>query len=420
MRYEEALSWLFTQSRGGAERGPGRAAALLGRLGLAAPPLTVSVVGTNGKGSVTAMIAAGLTAHGLRTGRFLSPHVESFTERIAVDGVEIDTERVTEFVERVAAPLGPSLRGATRPAFFEWTLALALSEFARQGSGAAVLEAGVGGASDATRAVEGVRLVVLTNVDLDHADALGGSLEAIATDKAGAARAGAPLVSGVRQPELRRLVEAAATEVGAELHQFRPEVGEQPLFALPGSPSASTGAPSTRLENARLAVAALRLLGASEQAVAAALAAPPLPARGERFLLPGSGTAGGPVEVLLDGAHDPAAARRLLKEAAGVAGARPYVLLFGALSRKQGGEVLALLAERALSVIVTEASEGEGPPADLAGAEFVADPAVALERAVGEARAQAEDALVLVAGSLYLAGRLRPELKRRARLSAAG
>ncbi|MFA5593961.1 MAG: bifunctional folylpolyglutamate synthase/dihydrofolate synthase, partial [Trueperaceae bacterium] len=87
--YQAALDWLFTRTRAGAVRSPQRAARLLELLALSAPPLTVNVVGTNGKGSVTTMTAAGITAMGRVTGRFVSPHVESFLERVAVDGAPV-------------------------------------------------------------------------------------------------------------------------------------------------------------------------------------------------------------------------------------------------------------------------------------------------------------------------------------------
>ncbi|MFA5550402.1 MAG: Mur ligase family protein [Trueperaceae bacterium] len=415
--YQAALAWLFSRTRAGAVRSSQRAAQLLELMDLSAPPLTVSVVGTNGKGSVSTMTAAGLTASGHVTGRFVSPHVESFRERVAVDGVPVAEEQVTAFVATAQALTREAhWEEALSPAFFEWTLALALREFARRGATAAVLEAGVGGASDATRAVQNVSLVVLTNVDLDHLEALGPTLEQIATDKAGAMRPGIPVVSGVVQPELRALVARHAEQLGAPLHQYRHETPEaEPLFTLPAHLESALATSATRLANARLAAAALRLLGTSEAAVEAGLRAPALPARGERFLLGGVPTVEEPtVEVLLDGAHDPAAARRLVAEI----GQRHYALLFGALGRKQGSAVLEVLSTGASQVVITEAQAGEGQVVTMpAGARFVADPAAALDEALAAARSlNAEQTagsppLLVVAGSLYLAGRVRPLLE---------
>lgn len=414
--YRKALDWLFRQTRSGASRTPARASGLLRSLRLAPPRLTVSVVGTNGKGSVSTMIAAGLTAAGYVTGRFTSPHVESFRERIAVNDRLIAEEHVTEFVRR-AQGVQPYLSQASDsgPAFFEWTLALALAEFARQRADAAVLEAGVGGSSDATRAVEGVSLVVLTNVDLDHLEVLGPTLEDVATDKVGAMRPGAPFISGASQPSVRAIIAREAERLGAPLHQLEPAATESGgLFSIPLPLDYAFDNSPTRSDNARLAAAALRVLGVNEASVVRGLRAPPLPARGERFRLAGQP----PVEVLLDGAHDPAAARRLLEQI----GQRPYALLFGALAKKQGALVLDVLAARAADVILTEAQAGEGPSAGPTGPwRFEAEPStaldIALDMALEAVRAQGlggpggPGGLLVVAGSLYLAGRVRPLLR---------
>jgi len=278
--------------------------------------------------------------------------------------------------------------------------------------------------------VQDVSLVVLTNVDLDHLEALGPTLEHIAADKAGAIRPGAPVVSGVLQPELRALVARQAERLGAPLHQYRHEEPEaDPLFAIPAHLEMPLAMSATRLMNARLAAAALRLLGANEAAVAAGLRAPPLPARGERFLLDvGQGVERRPVEVLLDGAHDPAAAHKLLAEI----GPRPYALLFGALARKQGSAVLEVLTPAATKVVITEAQAGEGQVvAAPVGAHFVPEPEEALNAALNAVLDTTLDAtlgaagpqqtphaanrrpLLVVTGSLYLAGRIRPLLRAR-------
>lgn len=383
MTHAEALDWLYAQTRAGGRRHPGRAARLLAALGLAPPPNVVRVVGTNGKGTVSHLIATGLTAAGRVTGLFLSPHVERFEERVSVDGSRVTEDEVAAFAARARDLLARQAFDADhRPAFFELTLALALDAFARRGAEWAVLEAGVGGSSDATAAASphgNLRLVVLTNVDLDHVDTLGPTVEDIAREKAGAFAPGVPAVTAACGPALE-VVRSAAAAVGAPLHEVEP--------LMPGE--------STRAANERLAQRALELLGVPEAARAAALAAPPLPGRGERFVVRGR-------QVLLDGAHDPAAAARLADEAG-----EGFTLLFGALPRKQGRATLAALEGRAAAVVVTEASPGEGVQ-HLAGEarELVPDPAPALARAL---ELTPEGGLVVVAGSLYLAGRLRPLL----------
>ncbi len=421
LSYQAALDWLFTRTRAGAPRTSARATQLLANMRLAPPPLTAVVVGTNGKGSVTTMLASGLSASGMRTGRFLSPHVEAFEERISVDGKPVTREAVVEFVATARAldavwPFGEE----TRPAFFEWTLALALSEFAKAGTSAGVLEAGVGGGHDATRAVDPVSLTVLTNVDLDHLDALGPTLETIAQDKVGAFRQGVPIVCGAEQPEVVALVREAARALGAPLYLDAPSAtdAQSSIFTLPPAIAAALAHPgptsgihqANRRANARLAAAGLRLLGADEAAVAAGLGAPSLPARLERFSLPCPSAGKPDVLVVLDGAHDPAAARRLVAELP--AG---YVLVFGSLARKQGAQVLQALVEGAHEVIVTEAAHGEGAPPHLGARTFVADTEAALDLALTTAASTEEPRTVLIAGSLYLAGLIRPLLRARGR-----
>lgn len=363
------------------------------------------------------MLSAGLSASGLRTGRFLSPHVERFEERVAVDGQLVSARRVAEFVALVrrlqqATPVDPDLQ----PAFFEYTLALALSEFARAGAEAAVLEAGVGGGADATRAVDPVRLTVITNVDLDHLDVLGPTLLDVARDKAGAIRPGGVAVSGATQPEVRRLLQEVADELGAKLFL---EGGTDPaLFALPAPLQAAalvagshSRTPATRSANARVAAAALRLLGAGEAAVEEGLRVAPLPGRGERFLLP---AAHGEVLVILDGAHDEAATQRLRDDLTSVVGASPYVLLFGALARKQGQRCLELLAPAAQAIYITDAAPAEwGGGSDYAWPGAVTEPAAAAALNAALETADKLNAALVVSGSLYLAGAVRPLLRER-------
>jgi len=372
---------------------------LLRALALPSPEHVVHVVGTNGKGTVTAMIDAGLRAWGTSSGRFVSPHVEDFRERVSVNGRPVSREAVRRFVAQAQRrEIEPE------PAFFEWTLALALAAFARARLSWAVVEAGVGAARDATRALDHVELVVLTNVTPDHLDTLGPDLASVARDKAGAIRAGVPVVTGARGQALE-VVRLAARRLGAPLHSDTRRNG---LFEVPpGAPQVG----ATRARNARLAAAALRLLGAPEEAVTAGVRAAPLPARGERFAVGGC-------EVVLDGAHDPSAAAELAAELA-----PGYVLLFGALERKQATATLAPLEAAASAVVLTEAAPGERPIAAGAGRTFLAQPARALERALALATARpaagagAPPGRVVVAGSLYLAGRVRPLLRRRAQLA---
>ena len=381
MTYEEALAWLYARRRTG-ERGTHRVRALLARLGHPeAGFLAVHVLGTNGKGSVVAYLEAAFRAAGLAYGAYTSPHLVDFRERIRTHLGPVPREAVVRFVAwaREEAWEEP-------PGFFDLATALAFLHFRERGVALAAVEAGVGGEKDATNALSRVALTVLTNVGEDHLEALGGTLEAVAREKAGAFRPGVPVVTGARGVGLE-VARKVAEERGAPLYVLDPE---DPLFALPAPPGLRG---AYQEENARPAAAALRLLGLPEAAIARGLREARHPGRMERFLLKG-------VEVYLDGAHNPPAAEALAREFSA------YHLVFGAFPRKDVKGVLAHLLPKARSVRYARA--GEGALGGELGTPFFEDPWEALEDALAGAR---EDGLpVLATGSLYLVGRLRERL----------
>jgi dihydrofolate synthase/folylpolyglutamate synthase len=197
-----AVSWIESLSPWPEEFGLDRIRRLLHDLGdpQRAYP-SIHVVGSNGKGTMTRTIEELLAREGLRVGAYLSPHVRSWSERIRVGGEEADFERA---VERVR----PHADGATQ---FEVLTAAALAEFAEARVGAAVVEAGLGGRWDATNVLD-ARVVVLTNVALEHTDVLGDTREAIAAEKLAVAKPGAVVVLG--EPEWAPLVPDNEVVVG--------------------------------------------------------------------------------------------------------------------------------------------------------------------------------------------------------------
>jgi dihydrofolate synthase / folylpolyglutamate synthase len=404
--YRSAVAWLIAKRRDGRPRDPRVATELLARWGRPTPPAVIHVVGTNGKGTVAHALAAMATAQGLRTGRFTSPHVEDLRERVAVDGRPPSRADVVRFVERARTFTAPGV------GFFEWTLVWAIDTFADAAVDLAIVEAGVGARFDATSALPNVIGTVVTNVDLDHLETLGPTLADVARDKAAAARPSVPLVTAARGEALA-IVRAAALEVGAPLTTLadRPELGAWPV----GSPVGVSAWPATRRENIRLALTLGRRLGWSESALARGLAAAPPPARFERFVVDGPTR---PVVVVLDGAHDPAAAARLASDVS-----PGYVLVFGALGRKQGAATWTPLHAAAGAAILTRPDPVEPslswsdlPPTSRRDVEQHEDVGDALHAAV--ARADARATFVLVAGSLYLAGRARPWLRAHATTTA--
>jgi len=373
MEFAAAAAWLERQTRGGRPRGPERAAELLAALGRQKHATKfVHVVGTNGKGSVAAYLEAAFGGSG---GSFTSPHLVSLRERVRYGGRMVAEDEVVNFVKTVR---GLTLR--RQPAFFDLMLGLALEVFARHGVAWAALEAGVGGASDATMAAPNVQALVITNVAADHLQTFGG-LAGLARDKAGAIRPGRPVITAASGAALRQISEMAH-ERQAPLYVYGPA---EPLFLLP-RPPALAGA--FQRQNAAMAAAALRLLGFDEEAVQRGLAAARLPGRLQRLWVQG-------VEVYLDGAHNPHAAAALAAELP------PYHLLFGAHQRKDVAAMLGVLGQKALSVTLTWPLAA--PPAG-SRARYVATPEAALHEVLARVGAKKEP--VLVTGSFYLIGRL--------------
>ncbi len=178
------------------------------RLGLLQPPHPVITVGgTNGKGSTVAFLDSLLRAVGRRCGRFTSPHLTRYNERIAIDGEEARDEELIASFERI-----DGARGATTLTFFEYNTLAALDQFRRAAVDVAVLEVGLGGRLDSTNIIDADVAVVCT-IGLDHVDWLGHSLEDIGREKAGIFRAGRPAVLG--SAEMPRSVHAAIEAVGA-------------------------------------------------------------------------------------------------------------------------------------------------------------------------------------------------------------
>jgi len=173
---------------------------------------SIHVAGTNGKGSVSHMLAAILQTAGYKTGLYTSPHLKDFRERIKVNGNEISEKFIIAFTEKIK-PLIEEIE----PSFFEITVAMAFDYFAEQKVDVAVVEVGLGGRFDSTNIIT-PELSVITNIGWDHMNILGDSLEKIAFEKAGIIKPGVPVVIGETLPETKSIFEKIATEKNAPLH----------------------------------------------------------------------------------------------------------------------------------------------------------------------------------------------------------
>ena len=171
----------------------------------------IHVAGTNGKGSVSHMLAAALQTAGYKTGLYTSPHLQDFRERIKVNGEMCSEEFVCSFVAE-----NKKLIEDVKPSFFEITVAMAFDYFAKQAVDIAVIEVGLGGRLDSTNIITPV-LSVITNIGFDHMNMLGDTLPAIAFEKAGIIKKKVPVVVGEANAETRKVFEAKAIEEGAAL-----------------------------------------------------------------------------------------------------------------------------------------------------------------------------------------------------------
>lgn len=172
---------------------------------------SIHVAGTNGKGSVSFMLAAILQAHGLKTGLYVSPHYKDFRERIRINGAYIPRRRVVDFVNRMK----PAIEDI-KPSFFEISAAMAFEYFADEKVDVAVIETGMGGRLDSTNIIQPL-LSVITNISYDHMQWLGDTLEAIAGEKAGIIKPFIPVVIGESQPETQQVFIAHATQKQAPI-----------------------------------------------------------------------------------------------------------------------------------------------------------------------------------------------------------
>lgn len=408
------LTELFGRRRFSIKPGLDRINALLERHSHPERSFTaLHVVGTNGKGSTASMLASLLSQAGYVTGLFTSPHLVNYHERFQLGGTAIPDREL----ERLTAHLLDT--AAEDETFFELTTTLACCWFAEQHAQLAVLEAGMGGRSDATAAVPAI-LTIITPVSLDHCQWLGTDLAAIAAEKIGIATPGTPVISSRQQPEAQEVIEAHCRTNGNRLllegRDFQASFHDDGTLQYQGI---RTNYDRLRLSlagphqggNAAVALAAAEELAAcgfpvSPTAVRTGLATTCWPGRMERIRLPEGH------ELLLDGAHNPAGAEALSVALSPLPCQRRLVLLGMMEDKDLTGTLRPLLTNATLVVTVTPQQERAlddrrlaaccedlGIPAHAAGS-------VAQGLAYLRQLAQPGDQLV-AAGSLFLVGELK-------------
>ena len=416
MNYREALAWLYSLQRFGIKLGlanirrligalsrsgglqsaassSDRPEAAVGDLEIALPCKVIHVAGTNGKGSVCAMIDSICRAQGHRTGLFTSPHLVTFRERIRVNGEMVSENAVANGLNAIRNLI---IDWDPHPTFFEVTTALAVKHFSESKIDVAILETGIGGRLDATNAIQSV-VSVITQIDFDHQEWLGNTLAEIASEKAGIIKRGIPVVCAPQRTEAEKVIRTRAAENEAPLQFVTESYGRSPI-ALRGE---------YQKQNAAVAIAATRAaqIDIDDKATARGLATIDWPARFQKW----------DDRTIIDGAHNPAAAHILAKTWREVFGDRKATMVLAVLSDKDLRGICEALTPIADSVVLPRIrSARAAAPEDLAKVLSTITPLLphSITASVGEAIdfARHKPNPILITGSLHFAGEVLAHL----------
>jgi dihydrofolate synthase/folylpolyglutamate synthase len=412
--YAAAAEWLFAQRPHGTKYGIDRMrvlAAALGHPERAVPCLHVA--GTNGKGSVSAMLDAILHAAGWRTGLYTSPHLVRLGERVQVGRTSLSETELLGYL-RELQPVAERLGAAVpddRPSFFEYLTAMALLHFARQRCDIATIEVGLGGRLDATNIVY-PEVAVITSIAMDHCEILGDTLEAIAGEKAGIIKPGVPVVLGRVPPAAGIRIRQIAGERGALLVSVQEVFGDD-----------LSGYPETNLEgdyqrwNAATATLAARALAPrwriTPAVIADGLAHVDWPGRWQRVRVGGR-------PMILDASHNPEGAQVLdenLRKVKAATGRAPIVIT-GVLGEARARPLLEAIARHAAEIHFVVPQQPRACswaqleallPADYRGRVHRSNVAT-LFPAADRCAVGGPDDTVVVTGSIYLLGEVMTKL----------
>ena len=422
MTYEESLIYLENLCKFGINLGLGRIEKLLELMDHPERKFkTIHITGTNGKGSTTAMLASILTAAGIKTGMYTSPHLASYTERMMIDGLEVSPtefgtaiEYTSLFVEKVIS------LGLDHPTEFEVLTAATFHYFAICGVEYAVIEVGLGGLLDSTNVIM-PEVAVITNVTMDHIDKCGSTIIDIANHKAGIIKQGVPVITAARGQALE-VIKQRAKGKSAKIYiagedfsaQFlgRVEHRQQVAIEMDGKGNIGTFIVNLlgyhQVDNCAVAVMAAMVLAEKEPRISLSALQEGLlkvcwPGRFEVF-------AGKPT-IIIDGAHNQDGARVLRKNLNEFYRENKIVFLLGILRDK---DVTAIVRELIRTtdkvVVVAPLSERAGNPQDVACEIQAAHVETADSITAGLERARVlagDNGVICIAGSLYLIGAAR-------------
>lgn len=420
MKESQVMEYMEEVSHRGIVPGLDSIRELCGRLGDPQKDLKfVHIAGTNGKGSVSAYVATVLQCAGYRVGRFLSPTLFGYRERIQVNGRWIPRSALCRGIERIRGICEEMTgRGLNHPTAFEIETALGFLYFQEKGCDVVVLETGMGGLKDATNLVENTVAAVLTSVSMDHMKFLGGTLAEIARQKAGIMKEGRPAVSACQKEEAMKVIREAAGELGCPLTVMRRSELAHVRYGLQKQSFDYGGyerleislAGRYQIENAALAVDVIRVLNSScffisEKKLRQGL---------WETVWPGRFTVLGKKPYFIaDGAHNEDAAKKLVESLEFYFTNRRIIYIIGVLRDKEYEKIIALTHGLADQIItVTPPDNPRAMPGYLLAQEIAevhpnVTAADSLEEAVEMSRLLAGKEDVIVAfGSLSYMGRL--------------
>jgi dihydrofolate synthase/folylpolyglutamate synthase len=416
--YPAIQDYLFGLKTAGVKFGVDRMrilSAMIGQPEAAVP--CIHVAGTNGKGSVSAMLESILRASGRRTGLYTSPHLVRLGERVQVNRHILTEAEITDYVHElqpVADRIASEGGQGDRPSFFEFMTAMAFLQFARKGCDFSVIEVGLGGRLDATNIVV-PEVSIVTSIGMDHCDLLGNTFESIAAEKAGIIKPGRPVVMGRMPPDAEATVRRIAAEKGSKIVSVREEYGDE----ISRYPHPNLEGDYQRW-NAATATLAAGLLapgfGVSDQAIESGLRSVDWPGRWQRTQLGGR-------LAILDASHNPEGAAVLdanlthLRLETG----RSPVAIVGALGAMRAGPLLEVLARhcREIHLVVPHQSRASTHaelealvPGTFQG-RIIRATVEELFPSPQTCTAGGRDDILVVTGSVYLLGevlsRLEPE-----------
>ncbi len=379
---------------------------------------SIHIAGTNGKGSVTAMLHSVLNEAGYMTGRFISPHLVKVNERFVIGKEKISDEELEEILQKIHQVIPIFVEGDNRQSpslsFFEICTLIAFLFFAKQKVDLAIIETGLGGRLDSTNILTPL-VSVITEISLDHTEILGADISSIAHEKAGILKYKTPIVCGSTDLIAKKIIETVAKEKEADFYEVIP-----PKILLGGffdwrkyRKLQTNLLGSHQIRNASIVLTTLDVLSEKgylirESSIQSGLISVEWPGRLEFLSINGHRST---PAVLFDGAHNPAGIKTVIDFIKEFKAVKKWKVLFSAVSGKAVEEMLRLLASVADKIVVCKMENTRSiDPGKITNSQFEISSLSAFETYQKLLEETKLDEGVLITGSLYLIGEIKGKM----------